>query len=149
MSASPTSYLFSGGRLLDPEKGAVLDGHDVLVEGERIKEVSVRPIRAASAERIDLEGRVLMPGLIDCHVHVVAALVDLTANAMAPSSLATLRAAKILKHLLRRGFTTVRDAGGADHGLIRALEEVLVEGPRLVISGKALSQTGGHGDGRA
>jgi imidazolonepropionase-like amidohydrolase len=149
MGASTTSYLFSGGRFLDPQKGAVLDGVEVLVEGDRIREVSDRPIRAASAERIDLAGKVVMPGLIDCHVHVVAALVDLAANAMAPSSLAALRAAKILKELLQRGFTTVRDAGGADHGLVRALEDRLVEGPRLVISGKALSQTGGHGDGRA
>jgi imidazolonepropionase-like amidohydrolase len=60
-----------------------------------------------------------------------------------------LRAARILRELLMRGFTTVRDAGGADHGLVRAIDEGLVEGPRLVISGKALSQTGGHGDGRA
>src|SRR5260370_5526397 len=149
MSASATSYLFSGGGCLDPQKGAVLDGVEVLVEGDRSKEVSDRPIRAASAERIDLAGKVVMPGLIDCHVHVVAALVDLAANAMAPSSLAALRAAKILRELLHRGFTTVRDAGGAEQGLGRAVEEGVVEGPRLVISGKALSQTDGHGDGRA
>src|SRR5260370_19296803 len=91
MSASATSYLFSGGRFLDPQKGAVLDGVEVLVEGDRIKEVSDRPIRAASAERIDLAGKVGMPGLIDCHVHVLAALVDLAANAIAPSSVPALR----------------------------------------------------------
>jgi imidazolonepropionase-like amidohydrolase len=144
-----TSYLFTGGYWLDPQRSELLEGVDVLVENDRIKEVSDRPILASSAERIDLAGRTLMPGLIDCHVHVVAALVDLAANAMAPSSLAALRAARILKELLMRGFTTVRDAGGADHGLVRAIEDGLIEGPRLVISGKALSQTGGHGDGRA
>lgn len=144
-----TSLLFTGGRFLDPERSELLDGVAVLVEGDRIREVSDRPIAAPGAERIDLAGRTLMPGLIDCHVHVVAASVDLAANAMAPSSLAALRASRILRELLMRGFTTVRDAGGADHGLVRAIDEGLVEGPRLVISGKALSQTGGHGDGRA
>jgi imidazolonepropionase-like amidohydrolase len=144
-----TSYLFSGGRVLDPRKAELLEGVDVLVEGKRIKEVSDRPIFANSAERIDLGGKTLMPGLIDCHVHVVAALVDIAANALTPSSLAALHAGRILRQLLMRGFTTVRDAGGADHGLVRAIDEGLVDGPRLIISGKALSQTGGHGDFRA
>jgi imidazolonepropionase-like amidohydrolase len=143
------SYLFAGGRCLDPGRGELLEGLDILIENDRIKEVSDRPIAASNAERIDLAGKVLMPGLIDCHVHVVAALVDLSANALAPSSLAALRAARILRELLMRGFTTVRDCGGADHGLVRAIDDGLVEGPRLVICGKALSQTGGHGDGRA
>jgi imidazolonepropionase-like amidohydrolase len=143
------SYLFAGGRCLDPGRGELLEGLDILIENDRIKEVSDRPIAASNAERIDLAGKVLMPGLIDCHVHVVAALVDLSANALAPSSLAALRAARILRELLMRGFTTVRDCGGADHGLVRAIDDGLVEGPRLVICGKALSQTGGPGDGRA
>jgi imidazolonepropionase-like amidohydrolase len=144
-----TSYLFTGGRLLDPNRDALMEGFEVLVENERIKEVSDRPITAQAATRIDLSGKTLMPGLIDCHVHVVAAMVDLAANAMAPSSLAALRAARIMKTLLMRGFTTVRDLGGADHGLVRSLDEGLIEGPRLVICGKALSQTGGHGDSRS
>jgi imidazolonepropionase-like amidohydrolase len=144
-----TSYLFAGGRCLDPRQSELQDGVEVLVEGDRIKEVSDRPIKASSAERVDLAGKVLMPGLVDCHVHVVAALVDLAANAMTPSSLAAIRAARILKELLMRGFTTVRDAGGADHGLVRAIDDGLTVGPRLVICGKALSQTGGHGDNRA
>jgi imidazolonepropionase-like amidohydrolase len=123
------SYLFTGGRCLDPSRGELLDGLDILIENDRIKEVSESPIAAAKADRIDLAGKVLMPGLIDCHVHVVAALVDLSANAMAPSSLAALRASRILRELLMRGFTTVRDAGGADHGLVRAIDDGLVEGP--------------------
>jgi imidazolonepropionase-like amidohydrolase len=142
------SYLFTGGRLLDPSRDQLLDGFEVLVENDRIKEVSDRPIASSSATRVELTGKTLMPGLIDCHVHVVAALVDLAANAMAPSSLATLRAARILRTLIERGFTTVRDCGGADHGLVRAIEDGLIDGPRLVICGKALSQTGGHGDTR-
>ena len=142
------AFLFTGGRVLDPERGGTADGVDVLVEGDRIKEVSDAPIRSTSAERVDLRGRVLMPGLVDAHVHVIASLVDVGANAALPSSLAALRAGRTMEGMLRRGFTTVRDVGGADHGLVRAVEEGLVEGPRLVIAGKALGQTGGHTDFR-
>ena len=142
------SFLFTGGRVLDPERGELAEGVDVLVEGDRIKEVSDAPIRSAAATRIGLAGRVLMPGLIDAHVHVIASLVDVGANAALPSSLAALRAGRTMGGMLRRGFTTVRDVGGADNGLVLAVEEGLIEGPRLVIAGKALGQTGGHTDFR-
>ncbi|MDQ1077707.1 amidohydrolase family protein [Pseudoroseomonas cervicalis] len=141
-----TSYLFTGGPVLDPRQGVLREGLEVLVEGGRIREVSDTPIRSPSAERVELRGRTLMPGLIDAHVHVIASQVDLAANAMQPSSLATLRAAKVMRGMLLRGFTTVRDVGGADAGLAQAVEEGLVESPRLVVCGKALSQTGGHAD---
>lgn len=135
---------------------AVLDGTvperrlgcDVLIEGRTIREVAERPLRAESATVLDLEGRTLMPGLIDCHVHVIASLVNVGANAALPNAIATLQAVPILKGMLRRGFTTVRDAGGADFALAEAVERGLVEGPRLFVSGRALSQTGGHGDFR-
>lgn len=89
-----------------------------------------------------------MPGLIDGHVHVIATKLDLGANADLPNSLVALRSANIMKAMLMRGFTTVRDLGGADHGLVEALEEGTIIGPRLIICGKALSQTGGHTDYR-
>ncbi|WP_324134869.1 metal-dependent hydrolase family protein [Bosea sp. (in: a-proteobacteria)] len=140
--------LFTGGRFLDPEKDRLLEGIEVLVEGDRIREVSDRPITAANATRIDLRGRTLMPGLIDMHVHVVSAVVNGVANAMTPSSLVALRAGRVMNAMLMRGFTTVRDLGGADLGLVLAVEEGLISGPRLIICGKALSQTGGHSDPR-
>ena len=87
-----------------------------------------------------------MPGLIDCHVHVLAA--DVNLSRIVSDSLATLRALPIMRAMLDRGFTTVRDAGGADYGLALAVEQGLAVGPRLFVSGKALSQTGGHGDQR-
>lgn len=90
-----------------------------------------------------------MPGLIDAHVHVVAAMADLGANAQQPSSLAALRAGQIMTAMLGRGFTSVRDVGGANRGLVDAQAAGVTPGPRLVISGKALSQTGGHCDMRA
>ena len=143
-----TQYLFTNGRVLDPRWDGPREGYDVLVADGAIREVTDRPIRSGGAERVDLAGRVLMPGLIDAHVHVTAAMADLAANAQQPSSLAALRAGQIMTAMLHRGFTTVRDVGGADRGLVEAQATGAVAGPRLVISGKALSQTGGHCDMR-
>ena len=135
---------------------AVLDGtsrqrredHHVVIEGGRIREVSERPIRSTAAETIDLAGRTLMPGLIDAHVHVLAVDAALARLADRPVTLLTLQASRVLEGMLMRGFTTVRDAAGADGGLAEAVEAGLVRGPRIFPSGMALSQTGGHGDVR-
>ena len=143
-----TQYVFTGGSVLDPRGEGPRGGMEVLVEGGTVREVSDRPIQSAGAERVDLGGRVLMPGLVDAHVHVVAAMANLADNAAQPNSLAAIRAGHIMRAMLHRGFTTVRDVGGADAGLKEAQALGLVEGPRLVISGKALSQTGGHCDSR-
>ena len=142
-----TQYLFTNGRVLDPRNEGARGGIEVLVEGT-IREVSDRPIASSGAERIDLGGKILMPGLIDAHVHVTAAMADLALNAAQPNTLASLRAGQIMHAMLMRGFTTVRDVGGADRGLVEAQATGVVIGPRLVISGKALSQTGGHCDSR-
>jgi imidazolonepropionase-like amidohydrolase len=142
------SIVFENARILD---GSSPEGeHDrfVQVVGNMIAEVSDRPIRDKQARRIDLRGKTLMPGLIDCHVHVIAALLDLGRNAALPDALVAYHAARIMKDMLNRGFTTVRDLGGATHALVEALEQGLIVGPRLVICGKALSQTGGHSDFR-
>ena len=142
------SILFRNAALFDPARPELVPGVSVLVEGGRIREVSDRPITSASADVVDLKGRTLMPGLIDCHVHVLASAYNLGAVAKLANVLATLRAVPILEGMLMRGFTTVRDAGGADAGLAAAVDRGLVKGPRMFISGKALSQTGGHGDSR-
>ena len=144
-----TAYLFTGGRFLDVKAKQMVDGIEVLVENGVVSEVSDKPIENSSAERIDLGGKTLMPGLVDAHVHVVATLVDLAANAELPSSLVALRTSKIMNSMLMRGFTTVRDLAGADLGLKLAVEEGLIDGPRLIICGKALGQTGGHTDYRS
>lgn len=140
------SYLFTGGRVLDAEQGVLRDGLDVLVTGDRIAAVGTGLTAPANTVEIPLGGRTIMPGLIDCHVHVVAETLDLWTNMTAPSSLAALRAARVMNDALRRGFTTLRDLGGADHGLVRAVNEGLIPGPRLVICGKGLTTTGGHAD---
>ncbi len=120
-------------------------GMNILIEGEIFREVGDAPIDTA-ADAIDLAGKIVMPGLIDCHVHVVATLVNLAQNALLPDSLVAARASVILRDMLMRGFTSVRDVAGADFGLKLALQEGAISGPRLFICGKALSQTGGHGD---
>ncbi len=141
-----STILFANCALLDGTHDELRTSHHVLVEGKLIKEVSDRPLRSAAAETIDLGGRTLMPGLIDAHVHVVAVDAALARLAEQPLTLVAIQAAKILEGMLQRGFTTVRDAGGADDGLAQAVAQGLVPGPRLFASGQALSQTGGHGD---
>lgn len=140
--------LLQNAMVLDPEAGTLLPDHSVLVQAGRIVEVSERPLDAADAEVIDLRGKVLMPGLCDAHVHVTAATPDFAALTRWPASYTAARAGRILHDMLLRGFTTVRDVGGADYGLARAIEEGWFIGPRLLFCGHALSQTGGHGDMR-
>ncbi|RZT41977.1 metal-dependent hydrolase family protein [Cupriavidus agavae] len=143
-----TQILLKGGNVLDPVRGALLPRHDVLIDGERIVEVSATPIQAPNARVIDATGKTVMPGLIDLHVHVLASLANLGLNAVQPNVLVAFRAVPIMRSMLERGFTTVRDAGGADWGLSQAVATGLIPGPRIFPSGKALSQTGGHGDFR-
>jgi imidazolonepropionase-like amidohydrolase len=141
------SVLFTNARIVDGTAAERGDPVSVLVEGGTIREVATS-ISANSADVIDLKGRALMPGLIDAHVHVVAGVADLGRNAALPDSLVTVRSLVIMREMLMRGFTTVRDVGGANFGLKLAVEEGHFPTPRLIISGKALSQTGGHADFR-
>jgi len=141
-----SAYVFVNGRLLDPLQAELLDGMQVLVVDGVVREVSDRAIHAPSAATIDLHGKTLMPGLIDLHVHVMASQLNLSAQVNLPNVFVTLRAIPILQGMLRRGFTTVRDAGGAGLPLKQAIETRLTQGPRLFVAGRALSQTGGHGD---
>ena len=143
-----SSFLFFGGRLLDPRRGELLDGVEVLIEGERVKEVSDRPIKSAAATRVELAGRTLMPGLIDAHLHVFLNEVNIGALDAVPLTLLAINGSLALKASLMRGFTSVRDTAGGDFGIKAAVEQGLIEAPRLFISGQALSQTGGHGDFR-
>jgi imidazolonepropionase-like amidohydrolase len=135
--------------VLDPEAGSLTEGQAVVVEDGRVVEVaSASSVRAGDATFLDVSGRTVMPGLIDAHVHVYAATADLGAlEEWAPSYL-TARAAGILRGMLDRGFTTVRDVAGADYGIAAAVSEGLLAGPRVIFGGRALSQTGGHGDSR-
>src|SRR5947209_17787166 len=143
-----TGFIFADCAVLDGTRNERREDHHVLVEGGRIREVSDRPIISGSVRTIQLGGRTLMPGLIDAHVHVLAVDAALARLSDRPVTVLTMQAAKILEEMLQRGFTTIRDAAGADGGLAEAVEEGLARGPRIFPSGMALSQTGGHGDVR-
>ena len=138
--------LFENAALLDLERGERRPGTSVLVADDRVVEVSEGSLRAPGARRIDVGGRTLMPGLIDAHVHAVLTSMDLAALEHKPVTLVAQEARVVLEGMLARGFTSVRDAGGADWGLAQAVERGLIRGPRLFFSGRVLSQTGGHGD---
>lgn len=132
--------------LVDLDAGELRPGHFVCIDGDTIVSVEDRRPSSEAAERIDLAGRCLLPGLIDAHYH--ATLTDTNpANLRdVPTTLMTARAANLLRSTLERGFTTVRDMGGADWGIRSAVAEGAIVGPRVYIAGRALSQTGGHGD---
>jgi len=141
--------VFTNVTLLDVKAGANVADQSVLIDGGRIVEISGSTIKHKSADIIDLKGKTLMPGLCDAHVHVIAFTADFPLlNASSPFYVSA-QAAKIMGSMLARGFTTVRDAAGADWGLARAVEQGLIKGPRLLYCGHALSQTGGHGDMRS
>jgi imidazolonepropionase-like amidohydrolase len=140
--------LFRNLKLLDPRWEGPRGGYEVLVENDKIREVTERPIRADSAQAIDCGGRTLMPGLIDCHVHVFLSEVNIRNLENVPLTLMTARAGELMRGMLDRGFTTARDTGGADWGIKLAQETGLITGPRLFISGRALGPTGGHSDSR-
>ncbi len=142
------SILFHNLRLLDPRRDELLDGMEVLVEDNVIREISDRPITGIGPYRIDLGGRTLMPGLIDAHIHVVLTEVNLRLLADVPLTLLAAKASASMRAMLMRGFTTLRDTGGADWGIKAAVEQGLFLGPRLFIAGQPLSQTGGHGERR-
>jgi imidazolonepropionase-like amidohydrolase len=120
----------------------------IVIDGDTIREVTREPVSLSDAQTIDMGGRTVMPGMVDCHAHVIASVAHLGNNSRLPNTFAALRAVPILQGMLNRGFTTVRDAGGADYALSKAIEEGVIAGPRLFVAGKALSQTGGHGDFR-
>lgn len=142
------TMLIRNAMIVDGEADRPRGPVDILVADGRIVEVSERGIDRAAAQVLDAGGRTVMPGLIDAHVHVIATTPDLGRNAALPNSYVAHGAARLMGAMLARGFTTVRDLGGADIGLVMAVEEGMIEGPRLVICGKALSQTGGHTDYR-
>jgi imidazolonepropionase-like amidohydrolase len=141
--------LFKGGRIVDVNHHEDDRPYDVLVEDGVIREVAPHIEVTPDTQVLDIKGKTVMPGLIDCHVHVMASMANLGGNAKLPNAFALFRAVPILRGMIERGFTSVRDAGGADYALAQAIETGLAEGPRLFTSGKALSQTGGHADFRA
>ena len=143
-----SSRAFCGATLIDGTGRDPVRNATVLIENGRI--ISVGEDRTIGvpdgAEVIDAQGRTLLPGMIDCHVHMMSGGVDLARELATPPSLALLQCIPRLRSTLEAGFTTVRDAGGAPLGLKLAIDQGIVPGPRMQVSVTALSQTGGHGD---
>lgn len=143
-----TTILFKNAHILDVVEGRLLPDHQVLIRDGKILELNDEKIHTQNCITFDLKGKTIMPGLCDAHVHVTAATPDFGLLMRWSPTYTAARASEILRNMLMRGFTTVRDAGGADFGLADAIEEGFIIGPRLLFCGRALSQTGGHGDMR-
>lgn len=140
--------LIHNGTVIDGNGGAPLTNGAVLIEGKEIRAVGrLHEIqRPENVQEIDAAGGYILPGLIDTHVHLMLEGVNIAEMMATPFSLNFYKAIDRMRRTLNAGITTVRDAAGADLGLKQAVEQGLVQGPRMQISITALSTTGGHGD---
>src|ERR1700712_3269226 len=138
-----TRRIFNGGQVLDGT-GSPAARADVAVEGGRIAGIG---IGLDGDEQVDVTGATVLPGLFDCHVHVMVSGVDTLRQLQTPFSYPFYEAVHNLRRTLELGITHVRDAGGADLGVAEAVRRGLIAGPRMQIAISMLSQTGGHGDG--
>ncbi len=148
---SATAVLFRNVRVFDGKSGSLSPASNVLICGNRIERISTAPIDTgadASIKVIDGGGRTLMPGLIDAHWHTLLAGVPASVLLKGNFGYVYLNAGVEAHETLMRGFTSVRDEGGPSFGLKRAIDEGVVEGPRIWPAGAIISQTGGHGDFR-
>jgi imidazolonepropionase-like amidohydrolase len=139
---------FVNARIFDGVRSEYLDDSVVVVEAGRIVSVERKHGPSTDGEVVDVGGKTLMPGLIDAHCHVLGASLKITDVETQPLTYVASYAAKMLSHALDCGFTTVRDVGGGDAGIAKAVEDRLIRGPRVYFAGRALSMTGGQGDFR-
>ncbi|MDX6275135.1 MAG: hypothetical protein QOJ92_2345 [Frankiales bacterium] len=137
-----TRTLLSGATVVDGT-GAAPAAADIVIEDGLIVAVGSG---LDGDESLDLSGKAVLPGLFDCHVHVMFSGVDFLKELFTPFSLPYYLAVQNLELTLAAGITTVRDAGGADAGVREAVEQGLISGPRIRASITILSQTGGHAD---
>jgi imidazolonepropionase-like amidohydrolase len=145
---APPQVLIRNVRIWDGTANEAVAGLSVLIEGRLIRAISERPEVRPDATVIDGGGRVLIPGIIDAHTHLAlpAPAEDLSREDPGYLGALSVRAASIV---LMHGWTTVRDIGGPSQGLARAIDEGIVDGPRVYTSAAFISQTSGHGDFRS
>lgn len=143
--------LFEHARLLDCTGADPRSNMAVVVEDGRVTRIAPSGTFsiASGTQVLDCQGRTLMPGLIDAHVHLAAVDLDMSANTRQPAPVVALRIAALIEATLQAGFTTVRDAGGLPWGYKEAVRLGLIDGPDLYVSGSFISQTGGHADHRS
>jgi imidazolonepropionase-like amidohydrolase len=143
------TYLYNG-TIIDGLGGAPIQNGAVLVRNGRIEAVGaaadVRVPDGETVERVDARGGTILPGLIDCHVHLTSQSFGPEDRYFVPDTYLVLKTAEYARRTLEAGVTTVRDAGGADRGIQRAIDEGVIKGPRSKIAVTMLSITGGHGD---
>lgn len=140
--------LFINANIVDTRNAKVVTNQKVRVQEGRIVAVSDSGLGGKDDQVVDVKGHFLMPGLVDSHVHVTAITPNFALLETLSPFYVGAKSSELLKDMLMRGFTTVRDAGGADYGLAKAVEEKSLIGPRIMYAGNALSQTGGHADMR-
>ncbi len=143
-----TDILVKNARIIDGTEDRAKDAIDIRLADGHVQELGTALSAPDTTTVIDASDSFVMPGLIDAHVHVNAQNANLKENAALPDAIATVGTMNLMRGMLARGFTTVRDLGGATGPLRTAMEMAPVPLPRLNICGKALSQTGGHTDQR-
>ncbi len=148
LAAGESAVLITNARVFDGVNETLADGMSVLVEGNRITKIAKTISAPAGATVIDAKGKVLMPGLIDAHWHVMFSEPTFPELLNSDNSWLTLLGARGAHDTLLRGFTTVRDVGGNPFSVKRAIDSGMIEGPRIYPSGANISQTSGHSDGR-
>lgn len=141
--------LLRNARIFDGVNDRLGKPRSIVIEDGRVLDILPSDQGEMAGTVVDLEGRTVMPGLIDAHFHAYASDIDFVKLEKLPPTYLAQRGRHLMEDALRRGFTTVRDVGGGDYGLWRALDEGWIEGPRLFYCGRAFSQSGGHGDIRA
>jgi imidazolonepropionase-like amidohydrolase len=148
---APSATLFQNVRVFDGKSSQLSSPSHVLIRGNLIEKISDKPIptdKRGDTKIIDGGGKTLMPGLIDAHVHTMMESISLSAGLTSDIGYVTLVAARAAEKQLLRGFTSVRDLGGASMSLKASIDQGLHHGPRIYPSGATISQTGGHGDFR-
>ena len=144
----PRPLLLTNLRVFNGTDLRLRDDADILIADGKITDLPPRGKGPEEAERIDCDGRAVIPGLIDSHWHATLTSITMMAALTADPAYIHLVAAREAGRTLRRGFTTIRDTGGPAFALKRAIDEGIVEGPRIFPSGAMISQTSGHGDFR-
>jgi imidazolonepropionase-like amidohydrolase len=144
---SNDSVLFKNVRIFDGKNNKLSDPMNMLITGNKINKISPSPILVSkNTQIIEGNGRTLMPGMIDTHVHITMSGIKFSDFLKSDGEYIGIIASNEARKTLFRGFTTVRDMAGDSFGIKKAIDEGEVIGPRIYPSGAALSQTGGHMD---
>ena len=136
----------TGATLIDGSGRDPVENATVVIAGERITAAGAGVTVPRGARVIDAQGHTVLPGIIDCHVHGTYRARDMRQHLLNTPTYNVLRSTTVLAETLACGVTTARDMGGADAGFRAAIDEGIIDGPRLLISIAMISQTGGHGD---